>query len=188
MYRSAHPPRFVSSVGQLDECLRSAKLRRCPHCKRSGTLIGHGYLRGYAERSTELVVRGRRLFCSDRFLGRGCGRTVAILLDHLLPRHTVCTTTLLDFVKAIVGGASRRAAWQTASSKALGLTSGYRLWRRLQLAQSYLRTKLSSVTDPTESAATEPFVQLLEHIQTTFAVERCPFSSFQSRLQSPLLP
>lgn len=176
------------SKGQLDECLRSAKLRQCPHCKRSGTLIGHGYLRGYAERSTELVVRGRRLFCSDRFLGRGCGRTVAILLDHILPRHTVRATTLLDFAKAVLGGASRRAAWQTASSKVLGLTSCYRLWRLLQHAQSYLRTKLSSVTAPPASAATEPFAQLLEHFQAAFPVESCPFSSFQSRLQSPLLP
>jgi hypothetical protein len=140
-----HPPRFVSSVGQLeDECLRNAKLHLCPHCKQSGTLIGHGFLRGYAERGTELVIRGRRLFCSDRFLQRGCGRTVAIWFDNLLPGHTVRATTLLDFAKAVVGGTSRRAAWQMASTKALGLTSGYRLWQRLSHAQSYLRTKLNS--------------------------------------------
>jgi hypothetical protein len=33
-----------------------------------GTLIGHGLLRGYAERSSEVVVRGRRVFCSNRGL------------------------------------------------------------------------------------------------------------------------
>ena len=45
------------------------ELAWCPHCQQSGALIGHGVLRGYAECTSEVVVRGRRVFCSNRARG-----------------------------------------------------------------------------------------------------------------------
>ena len=185
---SGHPPRFVSSIEELDASLRNAKLLLCPHCKHSGTLIGHGFLRGYAEHGSEWVIRGRRLFCSDRFLRQGCGRTVAILLDCVLPRFSVRAATLFAFAKAVVAGVSRRAAWLGASTKVTSLSSGYRLWERLLGAQCYLRTKLTSLGSPPASAMTEPLAQLLDHFASALAICNCPFEQFQSQLQSAVLP
>jgi len=181
------PPRFVPSTGELDECLRLAKLQQCPHCKCCGTLIGHGFLRGYAEHGSERVIRGRRLFCSDRFLQRGCGRTVAVLLDCVLRAFTVRTRTLFEFANAVVAGDSRRAAWQRIAS-GLSLSSGYRLWQRLLGAQSYLRTQLLSLCVPPPSPAPLPLAQLLDHFVAALSPSSCPFSAFQSRLQRFLLP
>ena len=183
-----HPPRFVSSIEQLDASLRNAKLLLCPHCKHSGTLIGHGLLRGYAEHGGERVIRGRRLFCSDRFLRQGCGRTVAILLDCVIPRFSVRATTLFDFTKVVVQGVTRRAAWLNAAVNALSLSSGYRLWERLLGAQCYLRTKLTSLSSPPASDTTEPLAQLLEHFASALGACRCSFEQFQSQLQSAILP
>jgi len=183
-----HPPRFVSSIEQLDASLRNAKLLLCPHCKHSGTLIGHGFLRGYAEQGSERVIRGRRLFCSDRFLRPGCGRTVAILLDCVMPRFSVRTTMLFDFAKAVIQGGSRRAAWLSAAANALSLSSGYRLWGRLLGAQCYLRTKLTLLCSPPASVTSEPMAQLLEHFASALRACRCPFEQFQTQLQSALLP
>lgn len=187
MFRAAYPPKFVSSPEQLDECLRVAKLRQCPHCKRSGTLIGHGLLRGYAEHTSERVIRGRRLFCSNRFLQRGCGRTVAILLDSFLRAFTVRAATLFALATTVFAGSSLRGAWQLAAPS-FSLSSVYRLWHRLLGALSYLRTQLLSVCPPPPSQASEPLTQLLEHFGVAFTLSECPFSAFQSQLQSPVLP
>ena len=183
-----YPPLFVSSIEELDASLLNAKLLLCPHCKRSGTFIGHGFLRGYAEHGSERVIRGRRLFCSDRFLRQGCGRTVAILLDCVMPRFNVRAATLFAFAKAVVEGTSRRAAWLGAAVSAASLSSGYRLWGRLLGAQCYLRTKLTSLGSPPASAMTEPLAQLLEHFASALAICNGPFEQFQSQLQCVLLP
>lgn len=187
MYRAAHPPKFVSSIDQLAECLRVAKLHQCPHCKRCGTLIGHGFLRGYAEHSSERIIRGRRLFCSDRFLQRGCGRTVAILLDTVLRTFSVRAATLFGLAVSVVAGHSIRTAWQFAC-RMFSLSSAYRLWQRLLDAQSKWRTQLLTVCPPPLSQASQPIAQLLEHFRVAFMPYECPFSAFQSQLQSPVVP
>ena len=38
------PVRFVSCQEALNDCLLKAKLMACPHCKLTGTLVGHGWL------------------------------------------------------------------------------------------------------------------------------------------------
>ena len=43
------------------------KLTPCPHCNIVGTLIQHGYLRGYDDSNLkQKAVRARRIFCSNR--------------------------------------------------------------------------------------------------------------------------
>lgn len=182
-----HPPRFVSSIEQLDASLCNAKLLLCPHCKHSGTLIGHGFLRGYAEHGSERVIRGRRLFCSDRSLRQGCGRTVAILLDCVMPRFSVRTTMLFALAAAVIGGRSLRSAWQLAAPS-LSLSSVYRLWQRLLGAQSTWRTRLLMRCVPPVTMSPVPLAQLLDHFRMALAPCQCPFSAFQNQLQSPLLP
>jgi len=187
VYRAAYPPKFVSSTEQLEQCLRAAKLHQCPHCKRSGTLIGHGFLRGYAEHGSERVIRGRRLFCSDRFLQHGCGRTVAILLDTVLRAFSVRTATLFTWVMTVAAGSSIRAAWRSAA-QGFALSSAYRLWHRVLGAQSTWRTRLLTRCGPPESHSSEPFAQLLDHFWVALAPCECPFSAFQRVLQTSLLP
>jgi hypothetical protein len=63
--------RYASDERALSELCSPLKLETCPHCGRIGALIGHGFLRGCAERGSQLEVRGRRFFCSDRALRRG---------------------------------------------------------------------------------------------------------------------
>lgn len=108
------PRRFVSSEAALDEARWAAKLQACPHCGRTGTLIGHGMLFGYAERTQERVVRGRRLFCSNRNRRPGCGRTLSIWLGAVIAGFVVRTRTLSHFVGEITEGKTRKAAWKRA--------------------------------------------------------------------------
>jgi len=180
-------PRFVAVVEQLHECLMEAKLWSCPHCGRVGTLVGHGLLVGYSEEGAFPVVRGRRFLCSDRHRRPGCGRTFSVLLAEVVRGFVARARTLWEFVLAVVGGASRRAAWTATAGGSLSLASGYRLWQRLSRAQVHIRSWLARMGSPPPSSATEPWAQLLEHLRCVFPSAGCPFLAFQDRLQVGLL-
>lgn len=117
--------RFVDGEAALSAL--DAKALRCPHCGLYGTLNAHGWLFGYAEVGSTRVMRGRRLYCSDRFRRPGCGRTFSVLLSRVLAGFTVTTQTLGLFVRAVVAGACRKAAWESVVRAGLALRSGYRL-------------------------------------------------------------
>jgi hypothetical protein len=180
------PPRFVSTERHLQDLLHETKLMTCPHCGRGETLIGHGMLRGYAREGGELVIRGRRVFCSNRHRRRGCGRTVSVLLAPALRGFTVWASTLAAFIVAVVAGASRKAAWQHASGNA-STSSGYRLWRRLDQAQVHIRAKLFTLGVPPASLSAHPWAQLLDHLKSVAPSAVCVFAAFQELFQVDLL-
>jgi len=181
------PPRFVRDKAALAGVLLGVKLAPCPHCRQVGALIGHGFLRGYAERSSELVLRGRRFFCSNRALRLGCGRTFSVGLSTVLSGFVVRTLTLWSFASAVLGGLTRRAAWVCQTRGGLSLSSGYRLWRRLSAAQSALRARLCREAAAPASAAREPLAQLLLHFAVVVgASEDDLFAAFQSGLRRGL--
>jgi len=180
--------RYVAGRQQLDEVLLHAKLMVCPHCGHVGALNGHGFLRGYAETSSVRIVRGRRLFCSNRGRRPGCGRTHSVMLATQLARSVVGTGTLRRFVEAVVEGASRSAAWARFGT-GLCLNSGYRLWRRFDQAQSAIRTTLwrADLHAPPDSNSSWPQAQLLTHLKAVMPGAACAFASFQVRFQQGLL-
>ena len=180
-------PRFVKDEPALAGVLLGIKLVACPHCRRSGALIGHGFLRGYAERSSGQVVRGRRFFCSNRALRPGCGRTFSVALMTVLGGFVVRTFTLFCFAQAVLSGLTRRAAWLCEASGAFSLSSGYRLWRRIAGAQSALRTRLSREAPAPQCAAREPLARLLAHFAVVLGNDQPDlFTAFQSHLQNTL--
>ena len=172
----------------LLSALFGIKLVTCPHCGRCGALIGHGFLRGYAERASEREVRGRRFFCSNRALRPGCGRTFSAVLMTVLRGFVVRTLTRLCFAQALLGGVTRRAAWLREAGGAFALSSGYRLWRRLQQAQSALRARLSREIPAPACASREPLSQLLAHFGVVIGAggDADLFAAFQARTQRGL--
>jgi hypothetical protein len=177
------PYKYVPDEDALDGFKSSVKLLPCPHCRRVGALVGHGFLRGYADTGGDQVVRGRRFFCSNRFRRPGCGRTFAVLLAGVLARFVVRLPTLFSFAHAVLAGASRRAAWKATVARAMSLQTAYRLWRRLCKTQVSLRARLCRVCPPPDSTAAEPMAQLLQHMQRAFPQAACPLSAFQTHFE-----
>ena len=164
------------------------KLWACPHCGRSETLIGHGFVRGYSESCSDSEVRGRRIFCSNRALRSGCGRTFSTSLMTTLRGFVVRTLTLFAYSQAALGGLSRRASWLNGAGSAFSLSSGYRLWRRRDAAQSGLRARLSREQPAPTCAAHEPLAQLIAHFRVVFSeADADCFAALQVRTQSGLL-
>lgn len=176
--------RFVTSERELELSELCLGLWPCPHCAKSGTLIGHGYLRGYAERGSELMVRGRRVFCSNRHRRAGCGRTFSVKLSTVVSGFVVSTLTLFSFATAVLGGLTRRAAWLFVACGGLCLSSGYRLWRRLSAAQSALRARVCREAPAPASTAREPLAQLVQHLAVALrgSGDADLFAAYQSRL------
>lgn len=155
-------------------------------------LVGHGFLRGYAERGSEIVVRGRRFFCSNRGRRAGCGRTFSVLLSSVMWGFIVRTLTLFGFVQAVLSGMSRRAAWLGEVAGAFSLSSGYRLYRRLEGAQVALRSWLSRTAPAPACASHEPLAALLAHLGASLPradddEAGNPFATFQLRTGRALL-
>lgn len=183
--RGGRHTRFVDDEVALRAL--DAKAVRCPHCGRHGTLNAHGWLFGYAEVGSTRVVRGRRLYCSNRFRRPGCGRTFSVLLSHMLAGFTVTTKTLARFVRAVVAGACRKVAWEHSAGAGLVLRSGYRLYQRLHRAQSALRTNLSGICPAPDTQSTLPMAQLAAHFDAALGPAVDVLARFQSRLQVSLL-
>lgn len=181
-------PKFVRDQQALDELLARAKQFACPQCRCVGMLVGHGQLAGYAERSTCHEVRGRRLLCSARFRRSGCGRTFSVLIATVVAGFNVRTSTLSAFLEAVVGGATRSAAWEHGHNEAPGLTlrSGYRLWNRLVAAQSSIRTALCDLALPPVTTDGRPIAHVLAHLRHALAPTGCVLAAFQLRLQRPI--
>lgn len=177
----------MTDEAALGEALLGIKLTTCPHCQRIGALIGHGLLRGYAERSSEVVARGRRFFCSNRGRRPGCGRTFSVKLHVVFAGFVVRTLTLWRFAQAVLSGLTRRAAWLRAAQSTLSLSSAYRLWRRLRTAQSALRARLCREAAAPTCGAREPLAQLVAHLALVLGDERADLlAAYQSRMQRGL--
>ena len=54
-------------------------------------------------------VRGQRVFCSNRGRRGGCGRTFALVLAEVLPRHTVTAPLLWRWLVSWLAGLSLKA-------------------------------------------------------------------------------
>jgi len=137
-------------------------------------------------------VRGRRVFCSNRGQRRGCGRTFSVLLGTAIACFVVRTLTLFRFARAVVSGVTRRAAWVAETAGVLSLSSGYRLWRRLQAQQSALRVRLCRTAPAPVCGAREPLAELLGHlrrvVEPSDAVTKLDgFAAYQAHEQRGLL-
>ena len=180
--------RIAADEASLAKARAGAKLARCPHCGARGTLNAHGYLRGYAEGATETrVLRGGRLYCSNRHRRPGCGRTFSILLACYLSGFIVLAQTLFGFVARVVAGAPKDRAWRAATRGAFTCTSGYRMWRTLDRAQPTLRTLLLRSCGPPACEHHEPLAHLLAHCRASFPDAPLPFAALQSHFQHHLL-
>jgi len=177
---------YVTTEEDLLQYRLTLKWRRCPNCSRTGSLIGHGFLRGYCATGQKRVVRGRRFFCSDRFRKVGCGRTFSVLLSDMLRGFVVTATILWRLLAQIENGQSPNAAWRAVGEE-FSVESGHRLLRHLKRSQSRLRTVLCRVRPPPRCASTNPLMQLTAHFRETFPLSSCPLASFQNHFQEPLL-
>jgi len=132
------------------------------------------------------VFRGQRVYCSNRGLRGGCGRTFAFFLADILPRHTLTASLVWGCLVKLLAGFSRKAAAEKLRLS-FALETIYRVGRRLRRRLDVLRTRLCREQTPGASTHPDPLRQTVEHLQTVFADSPCPPADFQLRFQQPFL-
>jgi hypothetical protein len=180
--------RYYDSEEEFQRFYYTLKQVRCPHCRQEGTLILHGYLYGYSEQGdTNLIVRGRRLFCSNRHRRSGCGRTVSVLASAFLRGFIITAAALWCFLIHAAASRHKRAAFARLGL-ALCPSGAYRLFRRVRHAQSRIRMLLLRRTPaPAPPPTPHPISATLAHLQAAFPEAPCPIAAFQHAFQAAFL-
>jgi len=126
------------------------------------------------------------VFCSNRGRRGGCGRTFAIVLADVLPRHTLRASLVWRWLVAVLAGFSFKAAAEKLRLP-FALETFYRLRRRLRRGLDRVRTQLCREQSPPGSAHADPLLQTVEHLRAVFASQECPPAEFQRHFQRPFL-
>ena len=162
------------------------KATACPHCKATGLLVLHGFLRGYDETSPrEKAVRARRIFCSNRNNRQGCGRTFSVWLADKIRRLSLSAGGLWTFLQSVVADGMTAAIRRVDCH--LSDRQMQRIWKRFDLGQSEIRTALWQLGKPPElpaNSAQSPAAEVLVHLQAAFPHSDCPVAAFQHALRT----
>jgi len=179
------PPRFYAAEEDLRRFRSTLKLQTCPHCGKTGTLNLHGHLYGYSEHGGNTpVIRGHRLFCNNRCRRPGCGKTVGLWLSHHLRNFIFTLSALWIFLTAILAGRTKADAFRQIKT-ALHFTAAYRVFRRVEQAQSRLRAELARrVRPPGTTRSDAPLAATLEHLRAAFPNALCPPAEYQLVFQT----
>jgi hypothetical protein len=173
-------PKYYESEDAFKNIHRHLKQFPCPFCRFIGCLILHGYMRGYDDSQSSVTTkRGHRIFCSNRNRRKGCGKTVSVLLAHCI-KHSIFTahSIWLFFSNALSGMSKRRSMGNVHASP----STPYRLWKRLRDNIPNIRTRLSRIAAPPDTADV-PEIQTLRHLSAVFADPLNPISAFQLLFQ-----
>lgn len=178
---------FYRSAEEWNAIAERLKQTPWPHRKVVGTLIRHGNLHGYDEsNSQQKMVRARRIFCSNRHLRRGCGRTFSVWLADKIRRLSLTTHALWRFLQRAVAGSIAAAIRVVADCRRSDRT-WQRIWKRFDLGQSKIRTALSAWRPPPELPAKpsrRPATQVIAHLQAAFPGANCPIATFQYSMRT----
>jgi len=142
------------------------KQQHCPHCGQFGTLNRHGRLSGKGfGAQCERLMRGWRVYCSNRGCKRGCGRTFSIWLCTTLPRHGVDARTLSCLLAGLLGGLSLKRAAESLRVP-FALETFYHLRKRMRLRMDALRVLLARQTGPPPPCdSADPLLHTLAHLR-----------------------
>ena len=105
--------RFFSTLSELEFFSLSVNSllfnQPCPHCQQCNQWCSHGYCYNHAG-----AIRGKRIICCARFGKRGCGKTIALYLSHVLPQRRYCLKVIACFIQALIQQATVERAYQLA--------------------------------------------------------------------------
>jgi hypothetical protein len=176
-------PKYYESENAFEQIHEQLKRYPCPFCHLIGCLILHGFLSGYSDTNGgSRTRRGHRIFCSDRDNRSGCGRTVSILLARFIKHFLFTAHTIWKILANIVSGMCKMKAMQDTAAY-LSRSAPYRLWHRLRVNATHIRTCLLKVAAPPNTDSTVPELQTIKHLETAFADPPNPISSFQMYFQ-----
>jgi 5-methylcytosine-specific restriction endonuclease McrA len=179
--------RICASKADVDDFLANLKITPCPHCKKTGFLNRHGALIGYSLNQMGSAIRAARavrVYCSNRHLASGCGRTFSVWTADKIKHLFLSAESLWLFLNQAVCSGNKLQAFRTLNC-GLSDSATYHIWRRFLNAQVAIRTALLALCEPPQLNSEYPATLTLEHLAKAFHGHKLsPIAAFAATLQS----
>lgn len=162
------PPVFIDS-SKLSEHSIHIKIMQCSHCGKVGMLIFHGYIYRLSDYKSP-IVKGRRIFCSNRNRRSGCGRTLTVYFCEYIKQRFISAELFWYFLQSILSGLSIEKAYEEVDpSCPLSLTTFYRLWQHFKSATSTIRTFLTDTYAHLTLSEECPYRETIRHLSLVYS-------------------
>ena len=161
------------------------KVTACPHCKATGLLVLHGFLRGYDESSPrEKTIRARRIFCSNRNNRQGCGRTFSVWLADKIRTAEPLGRRSVDVSPIRCRGRHQRGhpPRRLPPERPADATHLETIRPRPKPDRSAL-WPLCQPPELPDRSPRSPAAEVLAHLQAAFPNADCPIAAFQHALR-----
>jgi len=180
--------KFYKSDSDFQKFYLSLKQIPCPHCNIIECLILHGHLYGYDDQYlNKRIIRGHRIFCSNRNQRKGCGRSFSILAADILKNFRIKASSLWLFLKKLTTIDIKFQAMK-ASNLIYSNSTIYRLWNKFSESQPFIRSHIFRYSKlPKTFQSKKPIVQTILHLKHFFKTHHCPISAFQYYFQTSFL-
>lgn len=129
------------------ELLRHQNILRCKHCSKSDQFLSHGFIYKSTYSDIGIIKVGKRIFCSNRYKKKGCGRTLALIIAGELPKKQYNSSHLMLFIRYLIQFFSVREAYK----KATRTNNPRNAYRWLNALEANLLSYRSFLKRPTES-------------------------------------
>jgi hypothetical protein len=159
------------------------KLFPCPHCKRIGSLILHGYIHGYNHSSLHREQKGHRILCNKRRKHKqGCGKTIACYCADYIPYLWYTLPSFWECICKLLTGTTITTAFCTLLR--ISTRTAYRLFTRFKHSQHTIRSKLLTIKDsPPSTASSSALIQTVLHLHEAFTGCDNPLIAYQLQFQ-----
>lgn len=177
---------YYRTKAEFEQYYFRLKQASCPHCKQVGFLIRHGYLPvSYEEHGTSKKSRGRRIYCSNRKLRNGCGKTFSAISSAILKGFIISSPTLWMILTKRIQGLNLKKSFDQAG---LSFSTSwiYWIWHKWRINQSRLRTFFYSLKTGSfsyQNVCAE--IETILYLKAVFPTPN-PIASFQACFQQPL--
>jgi hypothetical protein len=177
--------KYYKTENEFEKFHAKLKLYPCPHCHHTGYLILHGKLYGFTENDKSgQIIKGHRVFCSNKKKKSGCGRTFSIRMATFIKNHIVSAKTVSDFLDSIKDGKSRAEANRDAGGK-MKASTVYRIFNTFRYHQVRIRTLLLRLKPPPRlKHVKDAAILTIVHLKSVFNESTCPVSQFQYHFQT----
>jgi hypothetical protein len=117
----------------------------CTHCLKNDQFVSHGII--YKQRSIDFAERvGKRIFCSNRYGRKGCGRTFQLYVASEVPSFRYGAAHLFIFITALIAKHKIEEAYLQATGQSESRNAWHWL-KKLMLKLSEYRSFLKARND-----------------------------------------
>lgn len=185
--------RFFNDFGAIDAFTLSLEFHQdrleCIHCSKHNQFVSHGIV--YKQRSSTTREKvGKRIFCSNRYGRRGCGRTFQLYVSNEIPTFRYNAAHLFAFITSLLIQHSVKKAYFVATGKNAFRHAWCwlnRLVKQMSTFRSFLqfRPKLTAHSFQDKVHRFQVLLPTLWQLSQRFKSNLC--SNYQLKAQKPFI-